>query len=66
MFAYSMLPFWRTLIAKLGYRTVLSDPTNKQIVQDGLDAVVAEPCFPIIAAHGHVANLESRRTSTTS
>ena len=60
MFTYSMLPFWRTAIAHLGYRTVLSDATNKKIVQDGLDSVVAEPCFPIIAAHGHVANLAAK------
>jgi predicted CoA-substrate-specific enzyme activase len=60
MFSYSLLPFWRTAIAKLGYRTILSDPTNKRVVQDGLDSVVAEPCFPIIAAHGHVANLEAK------
>ena len=60
MFSYSLLPFWRTAIAHLGYRTVLSDPTNKKIVQDGLDTVVAEPCFPIIAAHGHVANLVAK------
>jgi len=26
-------------------------------VQRGLDCTVAEPCFPIIAAHGHVAEL---------
>jgi len=57
MFSYSLLPFWRTAIAHLGYRTVLSDPTNEKIVRDGLDTVVAEPCFPIIAAHGHVADL---------
>ena len=60
MFAYGMLPFWRTAIAHLGYRTVLSDPTNKKIVQDSLDSVVAEPCFPIIAVHGHVANLAAK------
>ncbi len=60
MFAYGMLPFWRTAIAHLGYRTVLSDATNKKIVQDSLDSVVAEPCFPIIAAHGHVANLAAK------
>jgi predicted CoA-substrate-specific enzyme activase len=60
MFAYGMLPFWRTAIAHLGYRTALSDATNKKIVQDSLDSVVAEPCFPIIAAHGHVANLAAK------
>ncbi|MHC4982639.1 MAG: acyl-CoA dehydratase activase-related protein [Planctomycetota bacterium] len=57
MFALEHLPFWRTLLAGCGYRVVLSDPTNKRIVQAGLDSVVAEPCFPIIVAHGHIADL---------
>jgi len=60
MFAIEQLPFWRTLLAGCGFRTVLSEPTNKRIVQLGLDTVVAEPCFPIIAAHGHVADLVGR------
>jgi len=57
MFAHDLLPFWRTLLAHLGYKTILSDPTNKKIVTAGLESAVAEPCFPIIVAHGHVANL---------
>ncbi len=57
MFALEMLPFWRTFLAHCGYEVVLSEPTNRRIVQAGLDNVVAEPCFPIIAAHGHVAEL---------
>ena len=57
MFAMESLPFWRTLLAGCGLATTLSDPTNKRIVQAGLDTVVSEPCFPIIAAHGHVADL---------
>ncbi len=60
MFAYDSLPFWRTLLTHLGYRTELGEATNKRIVQAGLDTVVAEPCFPIIAAHGHVARLAER------
>ncbi len=60
MFAIESLPFWRTMLASCGFRTVLSTPTNKSIVQSGLHAVVAEPCFPIIAAHGHVADLAGR------
>ncbi len=61
MFAYESLPFWRTMLGRCGFRTVLSEPTNKRIVQAGLDTVVAEPCFPIIAAHGHVVELTQRQ-----
>ena len=60
MFAYDSLPFWRTLMRQLGCRTVLSDRTNKRIIEQGLEAVVAEPCFPIIVAHGHIADLEQK------
>ena len=58
MFAYEQLPFWRTLLGGLGFATVLSAPTNKEIIQAGQDAVVAEPCFPIVIAHGHIACLD--------
>ncbi len=58
MFAYGQLPFWRTLLGKLGFATVLSELTNKETVQAGQDAVVAEPCFPIVVAHGHIACLD--------
>ncbi len=57
MFAMETLPFWRTVLRRCGFRVVLSDRTNRKIIQSGLDTVVAEPCFPIIVAHGHVADL---------
>ncbi len=57
MFAWEQLPFWRTLLAELGYRVVLGEPTNTRIIKAGMENVVAEPCFPVIAAHGHIARL---------
>jgi predicted nucleotide-binding protein (sugar kinase/HSP70/actin superfamily) len=62
MFAWDQLPFWRTLLAHMGFRTVLSEPTNKKIIDSGMETVVAEPCFPIIVAHGHVVNLMEKET----
>jgi predicted CoA-substrate-specific enzyme activase len=57
MYHYERFPFWNRLFAELGCRVVISDPTTKHIVNTGLDSTVAEPCFPIKVAHGHVANL---------
>jgi len=57
MFAMKSMPFWRTFLTHCGFKCVLSDATNKEIIRAGLDTVVAEPCFPIIVAHGHIANL---------
>ncbi len=61
MWAWEQLPFWRMFLAKLGLRPVLSDLTNKRIIDAGLRSVVAEPCFPIIVAHGHVVNLAEKQ-----
>ncbi|TFG73979.1 MAG: hypothetical protein E4H23_12715 [Chrysiogenales bacterium] len=61
MYALDLLPFYRALFARCGFRTVVSDPTNRKTIAAGLDAVVAEPCFPVIVAHGHVADLLARQ-----
>jgi len=57
MFALQTLPLWRALLSRCGFRLVLSDPTNRRIIQAGQDTVVAEPCFPITVAHGHIRDL---------
>ena len=60
MYTYDFLPLWRRFFRDCGFQVVLSGETNREIVRAGLDAVVAEPCFPIIVAHGHVAELIER------
>jgi predicted nucleotide-binding protein (sugar kinase/HSP70/actin superfamily) len=54
---HDRLPFWRTLLAELGCAVVLSDETNRKIAHAGIDLTVAEPCYPIRLAHGHVQDL---------
>ncbi len=60
LFMYEMYPFWRTFFAHLGYRVVLSSPTNKEIIKNGVERVVTETCFPIKVAHGHIQDLIDR------
>jgi len=57
MYTYELLPFWHRFFTDCGFRLVVTDETNRRIVQAGLDCIVAEPCFPIIVAHGHVKQL---------
>ncbi|OGP75189.1 MAG: CoA activase, partial [Deltaproteobacteria bacterium RBG_16_50_11] len=54
---HEMIPFWKAFFTELGYRVVLSDPTNKELIRKGVENVVAETCFPIKASHGHILNL---------
>ena len=57
MFYFERFPFWNAIMRDLGIRVVLSDPTNAGIVSKGYEATIAEPCFPIKVAHGHIADL---------
>jgi predicted CoA-substrate-specific enzyme activase len=57
LFFHEMFPFWKAFFTELGYRVVLSDATNKELIRKGVENVVAETCFPIKVSHGHVLNL---------
>ncbi len=57
MFFHDRFPFWHAFLEELGCAVVLSDETNRKIAQDGVDLTVAEPCYPIRVAHGHVKDL---------
>ena len=50
-------PLYRAFFQGLGLRVIPSDPTNKEIITRGLNAVAGEPCYPLKVAHGHVAQL---------
>lgn len=54
---HEQLPFWNKYFTELGFHVVVSETTNKEIVNAGSEATIAEPCFPIKVAHGHVKNL---------
>jgi len=60
MYTHDWLPLWRRFFRDCGMGVVCSTETNRRTVQKGLDSIVAEPCFPIIVAHGHVADLVDR------
>ncbi len=55
MYAIELLPFWYAFFERLGWSIMVSPPTNKRLVERGLESTVAEPCFPITVAHGHAS-----------
>lgn len=57
MYFYDRFPFWRAYFSALGAEIVLSSPTQRPLIAKGRELCIAEPCFPIIAAHGHVLDL---------
>jgi len=54
---HETFPFWNSFFDELGFGVVVSEETNRKIAQEGIDLVVAEPCYPLKVAHGHVKNL---------
>ncbi|MGD0499304.1 MAG: acyl-CoA dehydratase activase [Bryobacteraceae bacterium] len=57
MSMFDFLPFWRTYFAELGVETVLSPVTDPRISAAGIEMAVAQPCYPVQVAHGHVRSL---------
>jgi predicted CoA-substrate-specific enzyme activase len=50
-------PFWHRYLSAIGVRPVLSRPTDRRIADDGIQLALAQPCYPVLVAHGHVASL---------
>ncbi len=63
LFFLELLPFWKAFFSKMGFKVVVSDPTTKEIIHKGVEKVVAETCFPIKVAFGHVENLLQKGVS---
>ena len=57
MYYYDRFPFWCAYVQELGFDVVLSSPTDRQICAVGDELAIAQPCFPVKVAHGHVQEL---------
>lgn len=57
MFFYDRFPFWSTYLQEMGCRIVLSPATDGAIAARGEELAIAQPCFPVQVAHGHVEAL---------
>jgi len=49
--------FWAHFFDQLGFRLVLSPPTNSKISKVGIEKMVAETCYPVKVSHGHIREL---------
>ncbi len=57
MFYYDRFPFWCAYFQELGFDVVVSSPTDRKISMAGEELTIAQPCFPVKVAHGHVQDL---------
>ncbi len=57
MFYYDRFPYWHTYLEGIGFEVVLSGVTDHHVATRGAELSLAEPCFPVQIAHGHVHSL---------
>lgn len=51
---------WAHFFSKLGFKLVLTPPTNSRISSLGIETMTAETCYPIKVSHGHIKLLDER------
>ncbi len=52
---YEDYPFWHAFFTKLGFRIILSPPSNKEIYESGMDTIASDTaCYPAKLVHGHI------------
>lgn len=60
LFYYRYYPMWKTFLEELGAEIIVSDPSCKRILDDGVKSCVDEACLPVKLFHGHVLNLKDK------
>jgi predicted CoA-substrate-specific enzyme activase len=58
---YQFLPLWGTFLRELGFDVVLSGRSTKKVIHEGVEVVLAQACFPVKVAHGHVLELVNKQ-----
>ena len=52
---YENFPFWAVFFKELGFRTVLSPQSTRQIYELGIESIPSESeCYPAKLVHGHI------------
>lgn len=55
---YEQLPFWRTFFNELGFETVISEESSRDMYYLGQHTIPSDTvCYPAKLTHGHVENL---------
>ena len=62
---YEDYPFWFTFLTKLGFRVILSEKSNRQTYEKGMESMPSESvCYPAKLSHGHIMSLINQGIKT--
>lgn len=54
---WQYLPLFSVFFKTLGFEPCITSPTDRSTVKKGIESIMAEPCFPVKVAFGHIAEL---------
>jgi predicted nucleotide-binding protein (sugar kinase/HSP70/actin superfamily) len=57
LYFYEYYPLWKEFLTRLGAEVILSQPTNKKILDLGIRSALSEVCLPVKIFYGHVLSL---------
>lgn len=57
---YHYFYLWKTFFEELGLEVVVSSPSNKRIMENGVKKAVDDTCLPVKLTFGHVMDLADR------
>lgn len=61
LISWQFLPLYSRFLKALGFEVVLSGPTDKRLIRIGIEAITAQPCFPVKVGYGHVTELLEKK-----
>ncbi len=60
LYFYEYYPLWKEFLTRLGADVILSQPTNKKILDLGIRSALSEVCLPVKIFYGHVLSLSEQ------
>jgi len=60
LYFYEYYPLWKEFLTRLGAEVILSQPTNKKILDLGIRSALSEVCLPVKIFYGHVLSLSEQ------
>ena len=60
LYFYEYYPLWKEFLTRLGAEVILSQPTNKKILDLGIRSALSEVCLPVKIFYGHVLSLSKQ------
>ncbi|MBC8418839.1 MAG: CoA activase [Desulfobacterales bacterium] len=62
LYGHQNAVLWAHFFDRLGFRLVLTPPTNTHISKVGIETMAGETCYPVKVSHGHIKELLGKTT----